>query len=281
MEPLAFTAVICAAALHASWNAVVKGGLDRLLSLVLISLAASAMAAVLLPFAGVPPVDAWPWLGLSVTLHLGYKLFLLQAYRTGDLGQVYAIARGAAPVLVVAVMVTAFDEVLSPLAMAGVALLVAGIFLMSVRGGRHRNRLQGAAVVFALITSVFIASYTITDGLGARAAKSAHTYALWMFFLDGFLMLAVLAARRGKQGFIAIGPYWKQGAAGGAMMFASYWMVIWAMTVAPISVVAALRESSILFATAISVIFLREPLTMWRCIAAVSVVAGIIMARFG
>jgi drug/metabolite transporter (DMT)-like permease len=279
MEPVVFVAVLAAAALHAGWNAIVKVGLDRFLSVSLISISAALVAAFALPFVSPPLVAAWPWLLLSVALHTGYKLFLIQAYRAGDLGQVYPIARGAAPLLVSLVMTFAFGEALSAPAIVGIALLMAGVCLMSVRGGRDLARLETRAIAFALATSVFIASYTLTDGLGARVNQSAHGYAIWLFFCDGLVMLGILVAARGFGGVAALRPYWRGGLAGGAMSFSAYWIAIWAMTVAPIALVAALRESSVLFAAAISVVVLREPLTAWRSVAAVAIVIGIVFAR--
>jgi drug/metabolite transporter (DMT)-like permease len=281
MEPIVFAAVLVAAALHAGWNAVVKVGLDRFLSVTLISLAAGAVSFLALPFVAMPQLAAWPWLLVSAVLHTGYKLFPIQAYRSGDLGQVYPIARDAAPLLVSLVMTLGFGELLSPAAMAGVALLVAGVWLMSVRGGRDLARLETRAVLYALGTSVFIASYTVTDGLGARVNGSAHGYAVWLFLIDALLMLVVLLATRGRNGFAALRPHWRGGLAGGAMSLGAYWIAIWAMTVAPIALVAALRESSVLFAAAISVVILGEPLTKWRSIAALTIVAGIVVARIG
>jgi drug/metabolite transporter (DMT)-like permease len=274
-------AVLLAAAFHAGWNAIVKVNLDRYLSVTLIALAAGVVAAAALPFVAVPGPAAWPFLLVSGVLHTGYNLFLSRAYRAGDLGQVYPIARGSAPLLVALITAFAFGEVLPPPAMLGVGLLVAGVWLMSVRGGAGLARLEGHAVGYALATSVFIAGYTLTDGFGARANGDASSYAVWLFVLDGLSMLGVLLARRGVDGLRALRGYWIPGAAGGAMSLGAYWIVIWAMTVAPIALVAALRESSVLFAAALSVLVLREPLTRWRTLAALTIVAGILITRLG
>lgn len=279
MEPSVFMAILLAAAFHAGWNAIVKIDLDRFLSITLISLAAGVVAVAVLPFVAIPRAAAWPWLLISPVLHTGYNLFLIQAYRAGDLGQVYPIARGAAPLLVSFAMMFGFGEMLTPPAMAGVGLLIAGVWLMSIRGARGLAKLEGKAIAYALGTSVFIASYTLTDGLGARANGDAHGYAVWLFLLDGLLMLAVLLATRGVSGLWALRPYRWSGLAGGSMSLGAYWIVIWATTVAPIALVAALRESSVLFAAAISVLILREPLTRWRTLSVFAIVAGIVMTR--
>lgn len=281
MEPVVFMAVLLAAAFHAGWNAIVKVDLDRFLSITLISLSACVVAMPMLPFVAVPGAHAWPWLLFSICLHTGYKLFLIQAYRAGDLGQVYPIARGAAPLLVSVVMLFVFGERLTPAAMAGIAMLASGVCLMSVRGGRDRARLEKRAIGFALTTSIFIAFYTVTDGLGARLNGDAHGYAVWLFVLDGLTMLGIMLALRGRRGLVALGPYWKSGLAGGSMSLGAYWIVIWATTLAPIALVSALRESSVLFAAAISVFILREPLTRWRVISALAIVTGILATRMG
>lgn len=281
MDPIVFMAVLFAAALHAGWNAIVKINLDRFLSITLISLASGTVALFVLPFVAVPSAAAWPWLALSVFLHTGYKLFLIEAYRAGDLGQVYPIARGSAPLLVSFVMMFVFGETLTPAAMAGIGLLVAGVWLMSIRGGRDLARIEGKAIAFALGTSMFIASYTVTDGLGARINGEADGYAFWLFALEALSMLSILLFKRGLPGFSAMRPYWLSGLAGGGMSLGAYWIAIWAMTAAPIALVAALRESSVLFAALISVLFLREPPTGWRIISAIVIVAGIVITRIG
>lgn len=279
MEPLAFAAVMLAAALHASWNALVKSGLDRFLSISLISFGASALSLVALPFFSFPTAAAWPYVLISVALHVGYKMFLIRAYKSGDLGQVYAIARGTAPLLVSVAMLLIFGESLTPVAMGGVMLLICGVWFMSIRGGRELGRIERPAILFALITSAFIASYTITDGVGARINGSPNGYAAWMFFLDGCLMVILFGAGRGMDGFSVVARHWKIALGGGAMMVASYWTIIWAMTVSPIALVSALRESSVLFAALISVFVLKEPLTRWRIMAAIAIVAGIVLTK--
>lgn len=280
MEPHVFFAVLLAAAFHAGWNAIVKIDLDRFLSVTLISLASGTVGLALLPFVAFPQAAAWPFIVVSSILHTGYKLFLIRAYRAGDLGQVYPIARGTAPLLVSIVMVWFFGEHLSISAAVGIAVLVAGVWLMSARGGRDLARLDGGAVGYALMTSLFIASYTVVDALGARTNGDAHGYAFWLFALDGVSMLAVLLAARGPRSLAALAPFWKSGLAGGGMSVGAYWIVIWAMTVAPVALVAALRETSVLFASAISVLILREPLSRWRALSALMIVAGIVATRW-
>ena len=269
MDPAVYIAVLSAAVLHAAWNAMVKADLDRFLAVTLITLTETCVALAVLPFVAPPPPAAWPWLAASLAFHTGYNLFLAQAYRMGDLGQVYPLARGSAPLVA---------------ASGGVALLAGGICLMSLRGGRARTGpglRGGRAVACALVTSLFIACYTVTDGIGARAGVSPHGYAAWLFLFDGLIMFAILLARRGHKGLAALRANWRSGATGGLMAVGGYWIVIWAMTSAPIALVATLRETSVLFAAAISVVFLKEPLTRWRAVSACVIVVGAILTRTG
>ncbi|HEX6142567.1 MAG TPA: EamA family transporter [Geminicoccaceae bacterium] len=281
MEPLVFFAVLAAAAMHAGWNAVVKVGLDPFLSIVLVALSSGAVALCLVPFVPVPGADVWPFLIASGALHVLYNLCLVQAYQAGDLGQIYPIARGAAPMLVALAGVLVLREPQTATEAAGIALLVSGVWLMAVRGGRGAALPQGRGILFALLTSLCIASYTLLDGIGARRADGAAVYAIYLFVIDGVLILALVAAMRGAAGFRAMSRAWAGGFAGGMMSLFAYWVVIWAMTRAPIPQVAALRETSVLFALAISSVMLRERPTAWRIAAGLLIVAGALALRLG
>jgi len=154
------------------------------------------------------------------------------------------------------------------------------VFLLSLRGGRNLH-FDKRAVGFALFTAVTICGYSIVDGLGARAAGNAHVYTVWLFLMDGLMMLTFVLLRRGTPVLGEFASFWKTGLIGGALSLAAYWIAIWAMTVAPIALVAALRETSVLFAAAIAVIVLKEPLQRPRIIAAVMIVAGLVLIRLG
>jgi drug/metabolite transporter (DMT)-like permease len=279
MDTTVFLAVLAAAAMHAGWNAVVKTGLDQFLSVTLVSVAAGMVALFCLPFTEVPTGTIWYWILASAVLHTGYKLFLVQAYKSGDLGQVYPLARGAAPLIVAAVSLAALKEGLQARNLAGIGVLVAGVWLMSLHGGSQVRRLNRAAVLFAFGTSCFIASYTLVDGLGARRAASAMSYAVYLFVIDAVLIAIVALAVRGWQGIRRMEGVWKSGLAGGAMSLGAYWIAIWAMTKAPIASVAALRETSVLFAIAIATVVLKERLTPWRFAAAVVISGGTVLLR--
>jgi drug/metabolite transporter (DMT)-like permease len=197
MDPFVFAAVLFAAACHAGWNATIKRGLDPLATTVLISIGAAIVSAVLLPVVGLPAAAAWPWCGASVLIHLVYFAALIESYRAGDMGQVYPIARGSAP-LMTAIATTSFiGERLGLLGWSGILLLVAGVILLSLRGGRDLARLDKKAVGFALFTAVTICAYSVVDGVGARHAGSPNSYSVALFVGIGPVMVIYALARRG------------------------------------------------------------------------------------
>ncbi|HEY6703846.1 MAG TPA: EamA family transporter, partial [Xanthobacteraceae bacterium] len=260
MDPFVFAAVLIAAACHAGWNATIKGGLDPLATTVVISIGAAVVAAALLPVVGLPAGAAWPWCAASVLIHLVYFAALIESYRAGDMGQVYPIARGSAPLMTAVVTTALVGERLGLAGWSGIILLVAGVMLLSLRGGRDLTRLDRKAVGFALFTAVTICAYSVVDGLGARHAGSANAYSVALFVGIGPVMVIYALARRGREVIPAMRRHWRLGLAGGTLQLGSYDIAIWAMTVAPIAIVAALRETSVLFGALIAIMFLKEPL---------------------
>ncbi len=281
MEPVVVIAVLAAAVMHAGWNAILKVGLDRFLSISLMGFFMGFISLICLPFVAVPQGITWVWILASAALHTGYKLFLVRAYSAGDLSQVYPLARGTAPLITALAGFVLLGERLSPLMVLGIVVLTTGIFVMSMRGGALLEKLDRVAVGYALGTSLFIAGYTLTDGVGARSAVSASSYAAWMFVFDGFWMVAFCIMMRGVGSVRLLAAEWKTGIVIGALSLGAYWIVIWAMTRAPIAAIAALRETSVLVALLISVIVLKEKVTVWRIAAAILIVAGVILLRSG
>jgi drug/metabolite transporter (DMT)-like permease len=278
METYVFFAVLFGAACHAGWNAMLKIRLEPFSAMALIAIASAIVVIPLVPFVGIPPLPAWPWVIASVVLHLGYFIGLTEAYRTGDMSQVYPIARGTAPLMTAIIGTLFVGEAIGIRGWLGILLLAGGVFLLSMRGGRdlHFDR---RAVAFALFTAVTICGYSIVDGTGARTAGNAHAYTVWLFLLDGLVMLIFALLRRGTAVIQEFVGFWKGGLIGGTLSLVSYWIAIWAMTVAPIALVAALRETSVLFAAAIAVIVLKEPLQRPRIVAALMIVAGLAFIR--
>jgi drug/metabolite transporter (DMT)-like permease len=279
MDPFVFAAVLFAAACHAGWNAAVKKGLDPLATTVLISAGAMAVALPFVSVLGLPAPASWPWVAASVVIHLFYFAGLIESYRSGDMGQVYPLARGSAPLLTAFGGTFLLAEPLRPQAWAGILLLAAGVLLLSLRGGGGLARLDRRAVGFALFTAVTICAYSLVDGVGARLAGSAHAYSIALFVGIGPVMLLYGVARGGSACLSTLPRHWATGIAGGALQTASYAIAIWAMTVAPIAMVAALRETSVLFGALIAVVVLHEPMRAARILAAAAIVIGLVLIR--
>jgi len=276
MEPAVLALVLFAAVLHAGWNALLKVNGDRLAAMALISVSSGLICLPILGLLPAPAPASCLYLALSVALHLGYQLFLVQAYRRGDLGQAYPIARGTAPLIVTGLAYVFADETLTAQQLAAIAVMVAGIGSLAFAGGgtlRH----NGHSLRFALGTSVFIAGYTVSDGIGARQAGAAHSYVIWLFALNGAPMLLVALAVRRRELATAIRCGWRLGLIGGVMSLAAYWLVIWALTLGPMGPVAALRETSVLFAALIGTLFLGERGGRARILSAGLVAGGLIL----
>jgi len=279
MENFVFLAVLFAAACHAGWNALIKVGLDPLSTTTLISIGSGTVALAFVPLVGVPAWVAWPWLIASVAIHLVYFASLIETYRTGDLGQVYPIARGAAPLMTATVTTFFIGEKLSVIGWTGIFALVAGVLLLSARGGRELARIDRRAIGFAFFTALTVCGYSVVDGVGARLSVNPNAYSVWLFVGIAVVMLPYALFRDGRDVIPAMQQYWQRGIAGGALQFLSYGIVIWAMTAAPIAVVATLLETSVLFGAVIAVVVLKEPLRAVRIIAACLIVCGLVMIR--
>ncbi|MDH3473133.1 MAG: EamA family transporter [Rhodospirillales bacterium] len=268
--------VLLAALLHAGWNALVKAGEDRLLTMALVIGVGAAGAALALPFVAPPAPASWPFLLLSAAIHIGYFFFLLQAYRVGDLSHVYPVARGAAPLLVAAGAALFAGESLSLGQLAGLILASLAIASFAFEGGWSGLREPGP-FAFALAVALFISAYTVSDGLGVRASGSPAGFIAWLFVIDGFpLLLYALVVRRGR-----VGPYlrghWRNGVIGGVMCAAAYALVIWALASSAMAFVSALRETSVVFAVLIGWLLLGESFGARRLAAAALVAAGIVV----
>jgi len=279
MDSFVFTAVLLAAACHAGWNAVIKRGLDPLLTTALISLGAGVVGLAALPFVGLPAPASWPWAIASVLIHLVYFAALIEGYRSGDMSQVYPIARGAAPLMTAVVTNVLVGERLGLFGWSGIILLTTGVLLISLRGGRDATKPHRRAVGFALLTAVTICCYSVVDGLGARSAGSANAYSVSLFIGIAPVMAIYALVRCGPGAIVLTRSHWQLGLAGGAMQLGSYAVAIWAMTLAPIAIVAALRETSVLFGAIIAFVVLKESVRASRVVAALLIVAGLALLR--
>jgi drug/metabolite transporter (DMT)-like permease len=271
-----FGALLVAALLHALWNALIRRDADRDASATAIALGGALIGVLLLPFLPAMAPEAVPYAIASSVIHIGYYALVARAYRLGDLSVAYPIMRGLAPLIVTLVGIVLIERV-SHVVVAGVFVVTAGIVFLAV-DGRHHGR---AAVVTAIVNAFVIAAYTLVDGLGARASQSPVTYLAWIEIGGGFGMLVWRLSVDGRARAAAIAARVPSGLSGAVMSFAAYAIALWAMTVAPIGAVAAVRESSVLMATAIGALMLHERFGRMRWISAAVVVFGLALVKLG
>ena len=271
-------AVLGAAFLHALWNALIKTGASRLGAMIILSIGEVPIGLAVAFFRPFPAPEVWKWIVASVCTHFFYKFFLTYAYERGDLSRVYPIARGAAPLIVVLVG-TVFlpGDVVSLHEYAGVFLLGLGILLMAqgvFASGENRKLFP-----IALGSACATASYTVIDGLGARVSGDAIGYVAWVFVADGLLFVSVMVSHHGARVLPQDTRAWTTGMLASAASYGAYAVSVWAMTIAPIAVVAALRETSILFAVLLGVVVFGEVMTRSKVLAALIIVSGVILTR--
>ncbi|HTR59981.1 MAG TPA: EamA family transporter [Casimicrobiaceae bacterium] len=278
-------AVLGAGLLHAGWNALLKSapGGDALLDTATVVAGSSLWGFAVVPFVGVPASAAWPYMAASAVIHFGYYLTLAQAYRTGDLSFAYPLMRGSAPLIVALLGIVFLGELpTAPMAL-GIVLISLGIvsiaFVGAGRGGMRRH--PPSAAYWAFANAGLIALYTLIDATGARASGNAAAYVSWLIFLEGLPFLFWVFVRRGKAAWNYVRASAPRGLVGGACSLAAYGIVLWAMTRAPVAAVAALRETSVLFAALIGSLWLKEGFGLPRLAGAASVVAGIAALKLG
>lgn len=274
-----FLAVLCAALLHASWNALVKVSADKLVLLAVLKITTTAFAVVSIPFVSMPPIEAWPYIAASVAIHTAYFLFLTVSYKFGDLSQVYPVSRGVAPLLVAGFAIIVLGETLE--VQASIALLLISCGIMSLVFSEKGAVGQPKAIGAALATGCFIAGYTVADGAGARLSHDAHSYILWLNAFNGIPIILIAAARRRRELFPQAKRVWKMGALSAIISLAAYWIVLWASTQAPLALVAAVREASIVFALLFGVLFLKEQVNLRKVLSVFVTLTGTALLRAG
>jgi drug/metabolite transporter (DMT)-like permease len=272
VESIVVVAVLAAAVLHAGWNALAKSSRDPLLNMATVTASGGLAAAAVVPFVPFPGAAAWPYLLAAVLLHFLYQLSLVRCYALGDLSQVYPIARGLAP-LGVALLALFAGEVPNALQVAGLIVACGGI--VSLAGVHRTRRAPGAAIASAVLTAILISGYTVVDGLGVRAVDTAASYIAWSFFLDAFPI--VLFARHQRAGELQrfLRSEGRRGVVGGVMATLCYSIVLWALAHGPMAAIAALRETSVIFAALLGTCLLGEPFGRRRLAAACALAAGL------
>lgn len=271
--------VLFAAFLHAAWNAFIKSGDNKLVETTLLVIGAGAVAGAVLPLVPAPAQASWPFLGASVAIHCAYFSLVALAYRTGDLSFAYPMMRGSAPLFTAILTVFVVGEPIGGGGWIGILLLCTGILWLG-RDGRKSANNQKHALAFALLNAAVIVAYTIVDGLGVRASQNAWSYVLWLFFLNTFPLLAIGFTSNARAILSVPLRGWGKGFAGGLCTVLAYGLALWAMTQAPIALVAALRETSVLIGTALGALLLKERFGLNRWLAAALITAGAIAIKF-
>jgi drug/metabolite transporter (DMT)-like permease len=264
--------VLLAGLIHAVWNALAKGMTSQSASFALMNLATAVLSWMVLPFVGVPRSAAWPYLLGSVACHVGYQLFLMGSYERAEFSRAYPIARGVAPMLVSLGGLIFASEHIGAEGLAGIVLIVMGV--ISLAYVRNSSRLDRVGVYWALATGAAIAVYTVVDGLGVRKSHDTLRYAVVLFLIQGTLWTVSVLLRRGWRWADNAGTV-RIGLAAGVMSLGAYTLVLYAQTRAPLGIVSALRETGVIWASAIGVVFFKEGRARAIMVPAILVVAGI------
>ena len=270
-------AVLGSAFLHALWNSLVKTGTSRMGAMVVLSLCEVPIGLAVAAFRAAPTSNAMPWIAASALVHFFYKFFLTLAYERGDLSRVYPIARGTAPLIVALLSGLVLTDVITPTEFAGITLLGLGILLMAQGVFAHGENRR--LIPFALGAAAATAAYTIIDGQGARLSGDAVAYVAWVFVVDGLGFAAAMLVWKGSAILPRARKPWATGLLAAAASYGAYAISVWAMTVAPIALVAALRETSILFAVLIGWLGFGERMSRAKALAALVIVAGVVITR--
>ncbi len=279
LDPLPLLLVLVSALMHAGWNLIAKLGSDRLIAMALMKAPNMLVALAVLAFAGLPAPESWPFLLASSGVNCLYFYFLINAYHAGDLSLAYPVARGLAPLFVLALSAVVAREIPSPAGFAGVVLISTAVFALAARRGATREHY--ATLLWAGGVGLTIALYTVIDGLGGRSSGNVVGYVAGLNILTGIAVCGAAIAKRGRAAVSALRGNWKNGLLGGTLMLFAYMIVVYALTLAPMAQIAALRESSVIFAAILGVIFLREPFGSRRIVASAVVAIGIAILAIG
>jgi drug/metabolite transporter (DMT)-like permease len=277
IEPLIVALVLLAALMHAAWNALVKSAEDRAVTMTLVNLMCGACAGVVALFADAPAPASWPYLVASLAIHQIYFLALVLGYRSGDLSQIYPIARGLGPLLVALCSGLVLGERPAAVQIAGVAVTSLGILSLASGTSGFLSRANWIPLGYAVLIGLTIAAYTFTDALGVRASGAPIGYVAWLFVLNGVVFLAWIPLGCGRRLRPALARSWHIQLLGGVLTIGAYGIALWCYTLGAVAPIAALRETSVVFAALIGARLLGEPFGRRRVLAATIVAAGVIM----
>ena len=272
-----FSLVLLAAALHAIWNAVIKGTGDKTIAIGLVALGHMVLGLIGAAILPLPDIRVIPFIIASTLIHWGYYYGLTTAYKFGDLSLIYPIARGISPVIVTFFAFFWIDERLSWVEMSGVLLISSGILFLGLRSLSNEKSIT--ALVFALTTGVLIAAYSVTDGFGVRLTKNPLSYIAWLFIAEGFVVFYIFGrfkVRLLTSSFSEI----MLGFFAGVISTIAYGLALYAKSLAPLGIVTALRETSVIIATLIGVVWFKEKPIGYRIAAASIVFCGILFLTF-
>ncbi|NRA88465.1 MAG: EamA family transporter [Rhizobiales bacterium] len=278
MSLLVFSVVITAALLHAIWNGLVKSQDNKLLTMTAVVIGAGFVGLVTLPFTGLPHGDSYGYLAIAIIIHIGYQMFLALAYTHGDLSLVYPISRGTAPLLVTIFSILVLGIEFSTLSMLGLGSIIFAVFCMVFSNSSDFNG-NGKAIILALITACFIASYSLIDGFGARLAGNAVSFYASLAIINGFGFIAFMAVRKPQNIKLIFISKKMVMLIGGGASFLGFALILWAFTQTSIATVSTLREVSIIFVMLIGVFLFKEKFGIMKMIALAFCLLGLVLLR--
>ncbi|MFF2494282.1 EamA family transporter [Agromyces sp. NPDC058064] len=280
MSGLVLAAVLGAAVLHGTWNALAKAIPARLVSSALIGLVyllVGAVGCLVLPF---PPAAVWPYLLVSAAVQTLYLVLLTAAYARSEFSRAYPLTRGVAVLGITLISTTFLGERMTPAQLIGVAVVAAALFALS---WSPKGRGGATGTLMTVAVGVTVTAYSVIDGMGVRLSGEPFAYASWLFLLQGLTLpiVCLVLARDRREMLRGMRRHAPVGALGGVLSLVAYTIVVWAQSLAPLAVVSALRETGVLAAGAIGYFVFREPFSRWRMAATVFAVSGIVAIRLG
>jgi drug/metabolite transporter (DMT)-like permease len=279
---LVVAALLVAAAMQAAWNLSVRASSSPFLTICEINATVGLLAVPVLLAAGLPSASALPWIAAAIGVRQAYYATVVLAYRNAEFGVIYPIMRGLNPLFITALGVAFLGDAISLGLLCGIALVVVGIVASATSRSTGRACPHLASLGLGLVTSAQVSVFTLLDGVGVRSIEgtSALSYASTMAVCDGMISLLVATAYRFRMRAPPLGAQIRYNLMGGALAGLSFWIGIWAISIAPLGLVSAIRESSILFAVGLSTWLLKEPLTAGRAVGSILILLGIVVIKF-